>query len=82
VTHRLDTETLELVEDPGELAINDMGQVALTVAEPLPLDPYNEVAATGSFLLIAPQAGDTLAAGLVGRPLVARPLQDLETDRS
>jgi sulfate adenylyltransferase subunit 1 len=82
VTHRLDTETLSLVEDPGELGINDMGQVSLTVSEPLPLDDYDEVAATGSFLLIDPQAGDTLAAGLVGRPLVARPLQDLETDGS
>ena len=50
-----------------------MGQVSLTVSEPLPLDDYDEVAATGSFLLIDPQAGDTLAAGLVGRPLVARP---------
>jgi sulfate adenylyltransferase subunit 1 len=74
VTHRLDTETLSVVDEPGELTINDMGQVSLTVAEPLPLDDYDEVAATGSFLLIDPQAGDTLAAGLVGRPLVARPL--------
>ncbi|MFC5140621.1 sulfate adenylyltransferase subunit 1 [Actinomycetospora rhizophila] len=75
VTHRLDTEDLSVVEDPGELGINDMGQVSLTVSEALPLDQYDDVAATGSFLLIDPQAGDTLAAGLVGRPLVARPLE-------
>jgi sulfate adenylyltransferase subunit 1 len=74
VTHRLDTESMTLVEEPGELGINDMGQVSLTVAEPLPLDDYDTVAATGSFLLIDPQAGDTLAAGLVGRPLVTTPL--------
>jgi sulfate adenylyltransferase subunit 1 len=74
VTHRLDTESMTLVEDPGELGINDMGQLSLTVAEPLPLDDYDTVAATGSFLLIDPQAGDTLAAGLVGRPLVTTPL--------
>ncbi|MEJ2889787.1 sulfate adenylyltransferase subunit 1 [Actinomycetospora aeridis] len=80
VTHRLDTENLSVVEDPGELGINDMGQVSLTVSEALPLDQYDDVAATGSFLLIDPQAGDTLAAGLVGRPLVARPLEDLETE--
>ncbi|MDF2977924.1 MAG: sulfate adenylyltransferase [Actinomycetospora sp.] len=82
VTHRLDTETLSVVDEPGELTINDMGQVSLTVSEPLPLDEYDEVAATGSFLLVDPQAGDTLAAGLVGRPLVARPLHSLETDGS
>lgn len=78
VTHRLDTETLSVTEDPGELGINDMGQASLTVSEPLPLDPYDAIAATGSFLLIDPQAGDTLAAGLVGRPLVARPLEKLD----
>jgi sulfate adenylyltransferase subunit 1 len=80
VTHRLDTETLTLDEDPGELAINDMGQVSLTVSEPLPLDDYDVVAATGSFLLVDPQAGDTLGAGLVGRPLVTRPLDLPEAD--
>jgi sulfate adenylyltransferase subunit 1 len=74
VTHRLDTETLTLDEDPGELGINDMGQVSVTVSEPLPVDDYDVVAATGSFLLVDPQAGDTLAAGLVGRPLLAAPL--------
>ncbi|PVZ05760.1 sulfate adenylyltransferase subunit 1 [Actinomycetospora cinnamomea] len=78
VTHRLDTETLTLDEDPGELAINDMGQASLVVSEPLPLDPYDAIAATGSFLLVDPQAGDTLAAGLVGRPLVARPRETLD----
>lgn len=71
LTDRLDTEGLVLESDPGELRINDMGQVSLTVSEPLPLDPYDEVAATGSFLLVDPQAGDTLAAGLVGRPLLS-----------
>lgn len=76
VTHRLDTETLALQVDPGTLDINDMGQVSLTVSEPLPLDDYDVVAATGSFLLIDPQAGDTLAAGLVGRPLVSTSLAD------
>jgi len=74
VTHRLDTESLALVEDPGELVINDMGRVSLTVSEPLPLDGYDEVAATGSFLLVDPQAGDTLAAGLVGRSVLAATL--------
>ena len=67
ITDRLDIQTLELDADPGTLEINDIGHVSITVAEPLPLDDYDAVAATGSFLVIDPQAGDTLAAGLVGR---------------
>ena len=66
VTPRLDVDTLTVDEDPGELGINDMGQVSVTVSEPLPVDDYDVVAATGSFLLVDPQAGDTLGAGLVG----------------
>ncbi|MEJ2866817.1 GTP-binding protein [Actinomycetospora sp. OC33-EN08] len=74
VEDRLDIQTLGLDADPGTLEINDIGHVAITVAEPLPLDEYDRVAATGSFLVIDPQAGDTLAAGLVGRPLVTTPV--------
>jgi sulfate adenylyltransferase subunit 1 len=70
VTHRLDTQDLTLEDDPGTLEINDIGQVQVTVAEPLPVDDHDRVASTGSFLVIDPQAGDTLAAGLVGRPLL------------
>jgi sulfate adenylyltransferase subunit 1 len=34
------------------------------------VDDYADVRATGSFLLIDPPTGNTLAAGLVGQPLV------------
>ena len=61
---RLDVQTLERAPDPDGLEINDIGHVAITVAEPLPLDDYERVAATGAFLVIDPQAGDTLAAGM------------------
>ncbi len=64
VRDRLDVQTLERAPDPDGLEINDIGHVAITVAEPLPLDDYERVAATGAFLVIDPQAGDTLAAGM------------------
>ena len=64
VVDRLDVQTLEREPDPDGLEINDIGHVAITVAEPLPLDDYERVAATGAFLVIDPQAGDTLAAGM------------------
>ncbi len=69
VTDRLDTDTFTL-STPEQLEINDIGRVALRTADPLPVDDYADVRATGSFLLIDPPTGNTLAAGLVGSPLV------------
>ena len=51
------------------LALNDVGRVALRVAEPLPLDDYAVLRDTGSFLVVDEHDGATLAAGLVGDPL-------------
>ena len=69
VDERLDPETLRFGGAPAELAVNDIAHVALRTADPLPVDDYGRVRATGSFLLIDPPTGNTLAAGLVGRPL-------------
>ena len=66
---RLDTETVRFVDPPEQLAINDIARVSLRTADPLPVDDYAEIRATGSFLLIDPPTGNTLAAGLVGNPL-------------
>ena len=66
---RLDTDTVTWIDAPGELAINDIARVTLRTADPLPVDDYADIRATGSFLLIDPPSGNTLAAGLVGVPL-------------
>ncbi|GEL24668.1 sulfate adenylyltransferase subunit 1 [Pseudonocardia sulfidoxydans NBRC 16205] len=66
---RLDTDTFAL-SVPETLQINDIGRVALRTADPLPVDDYADIRATGGFLLIDPPTGNTLAAGLVGDPLV------------
>ncbi len=66
---QLDTETVTWVDTPGQLAINDIGRVTLRTADPLPVDDYAAIRATGSFLLIDPPTGNTLAAGLIGAPL-------------
>jgi sulfate adenylyltransferase subunit 1 len=65
---RIDTDTLTEVE-AETLALNDIGRVTVRTADPLPVDDYADVRATGSFLLIDPPTGNTLAAGLVGTPL-------------
>jgi sulfate adenylyltransferase subunit 1 len=70
VTELLDTDTLTFGEAPGQLTVNDIAHVALRTADALPVDEYARIRATGSFLLIDPPTGNTLAAGLVGQPLV------------
>ena len=66
---RLDTDTVSYVDAPATLGINDIARVSLRTADALPVDDYADIRATGSFLLIDPPTGNTLAAGLVGTPL-------------
>jgi sulfate adenylyltransferase subunit 1 len=51
------------------LSLNEIGQVSLRTAEPIPVDGYTSRGRTGAFLVIDPADGTTLAAGLVGAPL-------------
>jgi sulfate adenylyltransferase subunit 1 len=66
---RLDTDAVAWVDAPAELRVNDIARVGLRTADPLPVDDYATIRATGGFLLIDPPTGATLAAGLVGAPL-------------
>ncbi|MEV4507238.1 elongation factor 1-alpha C-terminal domain-related protein, partial [Streptomyces klenkii] len=50
---------------PGHLNANDIGRITLRTAEPLALDPYTTSRHTGSFLLIDPTDGTTLAGGVM-----------------
>ena len=67
---RLDIATLA-VEPTDRAGLNDLVRVGLTLAEPLPLEPYAVSRSGGSFLVIDPQDGTTLAAGMVGAELRA-----------
>jgi sulfate adenylyltransferase subunit 1 len=61
---RLDLATLRQVP-ADSLALNDLGQVRVRLAEPVAVDAYADLRATGSFLLIDEHDGATLAAGMV-----------------
>jgi sulfate adenylyltransferase subunit 1 len=55
-----------LTHEPADtLAANDIGRVRLRLAAELPLEPYRVNRASGSFLVIHPSDGATLAAGIV-----------------
>jgi sulfate adenylyltransferase subunit 1 len=66
---RFDEQKLSTHNSPETLALNEIGQVSLRTAEPLPVDRYTSHGRTGAFLVIDPADGTTLAAGLVGAPL-------------
>ncbi len=64
---RLDLDTL--ATEPSErLSLNDIGQVVLRTASPLPIEDYARSRAGGAFLVIDPADGNTVAAGMAGTP--------------
>ncbi|KXO99983.1 Bifunctional enzyme CysN/CysC (plasmid) [Tsukamurella tyrosinosolvens] len=51
------------------LELNQIGRISIQTAEPIVADDYDKNREMGSFLLIDPAGGNTLAAGLVGNAL-------------
>jgi sulfate adenylyltransferase large subunit len=70
VHSRLDVQSLEL-EATSRLGPNDIGVVRLAVGTPLAVDPYQANRVTGSFVMIDDQTNATVAAGMVGVPVLA-----------
>ncbi|MEU0987751.1 GTP-binding protein [Streptomyces sp. NPDC005953] len=66
IPSRLTLDDLSQHPEPGQLVANDIGLVTVRTAEPLALDSYADSRRTGSFLLIDPADGTTLAAGMAG----------------
>ncbi|MWB99782.1 sulfate adenylyltransferase subunit 1 [Agromyces seonyuensis] len=64
VTAMRDLDTFELV-DADRLEANEIGRVRLRLAAELPVEPYAVSREAGSFLVIEPADGATLAAGIV-----------------
>ena len=59
----------EIVLEGRSLGLNDLGRVKVRTSEPIAFDPYATDRTTGSFLLVDPTSGDTLAAGMVREAL-------------
>jgi sulfate adenylyltransferase subunit 1 len=66
IPSRLSLDDLGQHPEPGRLVANDIGRVVVRTADPLALDDYADSRRTGSFLLIDPADGTTLAAGMAG----------------
>ncbi|OON80617.1 sulfate adenylyltransferase subunit 1 [Streptomyces tsukubensis] len=80
IPSRLTLDDLSQHPNPGELVANDIGRVVVRTAEPLALDSYEESRRTGSFLLIDPADGTTLAAGMAGESFSAAATAVVDAD--
>lgn len=64
ISGRLELATMA-PEATDALELNDIGRISLRLASPIMPDEYFDSRRTGSFLLVDPQSGATLAAGMV-----------------
>ncbi len=53
------------------LTLNDIGRVSIRLAAPIVAEDYTDSRRTGAFLLIDPQTGSTLAAGMIRSGIIA-----------
>jgi bifunctional enzyme CysN/CysC/sulfate adenylyltransferase subunit 1 len=74
---RTDIRTFDQEPGAGELTMNDIGEIKLRTAKPLPFDGYSHNRLTGSFILIEPGANHTVGAGMFFPPAeLVRPEYD------
>ncbi len=64
IVHRLDVDALA-TQPAGELRLNDIGQVSLSLNAPIAFEPYAASRALGGFVLIDRVTRATLGAGLI-----------------
>ncbi len=62
----INTQQRRAVDNPAEgLKLNDIARIALTVQQPLAADAYDDIRATGAFILIDEVTHQTVAAGMI-----------------
>jgi bifunctional enzyme CysN/CysC len=62
---KLDPETLDELDGPVELVLNDIGAVTLRTSSVVVADPYAENRDSGAFILIDEVSNDTVGAGII-----------------
>ena len=70
---RLDPETLDELDSPVELALNDIGSVTLRTSSVVVADPYADNRDSGAFILIDETSNDTVGAGTIIEPREVKP---------
>ncbi|UMB70873.1 adenylyl-sulfate kinase [Mycobacterium paraterrae] len=77
---RLDPETLDELDQPVELALNDIGTVTLRTSSIVIADPYNDNRDSGAFILIDETTNDTVGAGTIIEAREIKPGTHSRTD--
>ncbi len=72
-----DEQNLSVIDTPETVELNQIGRISVQTAEPIAADDYQVNRESGSFLLIDPQGGNTLGAGLVGDAVSPLHLKEL-----
>ncbi|USQ79876.1 GTP-binding protein [Ornithinimicrobium faecis] len=65
VNYQLDVNTLHRNQEADELKLNEIGRVVFRTTQPLLVDAYERNRTTGSFIVIDPSTGNTVAAGTI-----------------
>jgi len=65
---RLDPETLDDIDQPVELVLNDIGAVTLRTSSTVIADPHRDNRESGAFILIDETSNDTVGAGTITEP--------------
>jgi bifunctional enzyme CysN/CysC len=70
---RLDPETLDELDNPVELSLNDIGSVTLRTSSIVVADAYSDNRDSGAFILIDETTNDTIGAGTIVEPREVKP---------
>ena len=70
---KLDPETLDEVDSPVELALNDIGSITLRTSSVVVADAYADNRDSGAFILIDEVSNDTVGAGIIAEPREVKP---------
>jgi sulfate adenylyltransferase subunit 1 len=65
IIHKIDVNTLEEIDHPEEINLNDICRVLIKTSEPLIYDQYKKNKANGSFILIDKTSNTTAGAGMI-----------------
>jgi sulfate adenylyltransferase subunit 1 len=65
IDHRVDVNTLRLIEHVSEVHMNDIARVGIRLQQPLVIDGYARNRATGNFIVIDEATNNTVAAGMI-----------------
>lgn len=77
---RLDPETLDELDQPVELTLNDIGTVTLRTSSVVVADPYDDNRDSGAFILIDETSNDTVGAGTIIEAREVKPGTHPRTD--